>query len=83
MLQINPIGANQTELCANGMKVLFSYQTPVAAYIDGEYFRTDKHYSSTTTKHINKWLDVTQHDKINYKYQDFFDNLVKQFKIEV
>lgn len=78
MLQINPIGSNQTELSANGMHVLFSYQTPVAALINGQYYKTNKKWSATTTKHINKWVHLAVE-----KEQDFFDNLVKQFNIEL
>jgi hypothetical protein len=38
--------------------VLFSYSTPVAAYVSGRgWMRTATQYSKTTTKHINKWLD--------------------------
>lgn len=78
MLQIKPIGSNQTELSANGMQVLFSYQTPVAAWINGQYYKTNKKWSNTTTKHINMWVHLAVE-----KDQDFFDNLVKQFNIEV
>ena len=35
---------------------MFSYQTPVAGYDDKGAFRTKAWYSSTTTKHINKYL---------------------------
>ena len=50
----------------NGTEILFSYSTPVAGYyrgeannavLDHEYFKTDEWYSSTTTRHINKYLD--------------------------
>ena len=48
-----------TELSlTNGTDVLFSYETPVAAFIEGEgYVRTATKYSVTTSRHINKWLD--------------------------
>ena len=78
MLHLSNIGSNQTELTANGVKVLFSYQTPVAAWINGEYFKTDKKYSKTTTKHINNWVHLAIE-----KPEDFFDNLVKQFKLDI
>ena len=78
MLQIKPIGINLTELSAEGMQVLFSYQTPVAAWINGQYYKTNKKWSNTTTRHINKWVHLA-----GEKDQDFFDNLAKQFNIEV
>jgi len=51
-------GNNRTELqYENGTCVFFSYQTPVAGYTPSEsYVKTDKWYSSTTTRHVNKWL---------------------------
>ena len=55
---IQQIGSNQTELMlADGTKILISYATPVAARIPGRgWVRTAHKWSSTTTKHINKWL---------------------------
>lgn len=57
-MKLIPLGSNQTVLeYKSGAQVLFSYKTPVAAYIPGEgYFRTKHYWSSTTSKHINKWL---------------------------
>lgn len=57
-MKLNPVGPNQTEVeLASGVTVFFSYKTPVAAHIPGRgYVRTDKHYSQTTTRHINQWL---------------------------
>lgn len=44
---------------ADGTEVLFSYATPVAALVPGRgWMRTEKFYSITTSKHINKWLEV-------------------------
>ena len=50
----NPTGEDDSY----GVQVLFSYETPVAGRTGyGEYVRTSKKYSPTTTKHINQWLD--------------------------
>jgi hypothetical protein len=53
-------GANRTVLSftRNGVphEILFSYSTPVAGRIGTEYFRTDTHYSATTSKHITQYL---------------------------
>jgi len=56
-MTIKPIGSNQTELqLDNGNKVLFSYETPVAAYTETlGYIKTTQKYSATTTKHVNNW----------------------------
>jgi hypothetical protein len=57
MIKLNPIGANQRELQIGDTMILFSYKTPVAAWVSGRgWLRTDTKYSKTTTKHINSWL---------------------------
>lgn len=57
-MKLKPLGANRTELTLpTGAVVFFSYQTPVAAQrAGGGFIRTDKHYSVTTSRHINQWL---------------------------
>lgn len=52
------LGPNQTQIAkADGTRVLFSYSTPVAAYLPGRgYIRTATTYSKTTSKHISLWL---------------------------
>jgi phenylalanine-4-hydroxylase len=58
-MNIKPIGSNMTELQVNGHRILFSYETPVAAWDNDsrDWVRTDKFWSVTTSRHINKWLD--------------------------
>ena len=57
-MNIRNIASNMTQLdLADGTSVLFSYSTPVAAVTDNGYYRTSTKYGSTTTRHINKWLD--------------------------
>jgi hypothetical protein len=71
-MKIKPIANNMTELTTeNGTSVLFSYKTPVAGWDDIGAFRTAKHYSPTTTRHIDKYLGgkdmgrVVEQDYIN------------------
>lgn len=71
-MKLNPIGSNQNEVEVNGMRVLFSYSTPVAARIEDKVFRTDKKWSVTTSKHINQWLDG---QTAEVRPQSFFDAL--------
>lgn len=69
-MKIKPVGSNQTEVeKKDGITVLYSYQTPVAAFVPGKGgLCTTKKYSKTTSKHINsaisRWsctrLDVDQ-----------------------
>jgi len=57
-MKLTPIGTNVTELeLENGITVLFSYRTPVAAFVPGlGVIRTEEKFSQTTTKHTNKWI---------------------------
>tara|TARA_B100000902_G_C26866100_1_gene695403 strand:- start:184 stop:414 length:231 start_codon:yes stop_codon:yes gene_type:complete len=74
-MKLTPIAANQTEVSFNnGTQVFFSYKTPVAAYLPEKgYVRTEKFWSVTTSRHINKWLNgVTNVDQID---QSVLDNL--------
>jgi hypothetical protein len=74
-MKINQIKANQTEIIINSGKIVFcSYNTPVAACVDGTYYRTSKKWSNTTSKHVNSWLDGV---KAEEKEQSFFDDLLK------
>ena len=55
-MQLTPIASNMTEVETKDARILFSYRTPVAAYIFGEGFvKTEKYWSVTTSRHINKW----------------------------
>ena len=73
-MQLNPIGSNMTEVETSEARILFSYRTPVAAYVFGEGFvKTDKFWSVTTSRHINKWLDGGTANKVA---QTYLDNLV-------
>ena len=81
-MKLKPIGSNMTELniktdqgfvCHSDVSILFSYETPLAGYDSNGAFRTDKHYSSTTTRHINKYLGKGTGRLVS---QEFINNLV-------
>ena len=61
-MKITETGSNYTVVEINDkLEILFSYKTPVAGYQRGigviaGYFKTDKKWSVTTSKHINKYL---------------------------
>ena len=56
-MKLKNIGSNQTQIVVNDVTILFSYNTPVAAQMaNGDLIRTNKRWSSTTSKHINAWL---------------------------
>lgn len=73
-MKLNNLGSNQTEIVkGNGLVVLYSYNTPVAALLpSGRYVRTSTKYSNTTSKHINKWLAGINAEEVD---QSFIDNL--------
>ncbi len=73
-MKLKKVGSNMTEISAGDMTVLFSYDTPVACNIAGDgWYRTEKKWSKTTSRHINKWLNgITAAEKP----QEFFDKLM-------
>jgi len=74
-MHLNPIRQNVNELNVHdGLTVLFSYKTPVAAIVDSMRYRTSYKWSKTTTRHINQWLNGGHAQE---KPQEFFDGLVK------
>lgn len=73
-MKVTNIGSYKTEVQkSNGDLILVSYSTPVAALIDGQYYRTSTRWSVTTSKHINQWIGGA--DAIE-KEQLFFDTLI-------
>lgn len=73
-MKIKPLGANQTEVSVGNKKIFVSYQTPVAAFVNGKAYRSAKKWSQTTSRHINQWLDGIDAEE---KEQEFFDSLLK------
>ena len=78
-MQLVPLASNMTEVETDLGRVLFSYRTPVAAYVYGEdgfgggFVRTEKWWSVTTSRHINKWTDNCTVREVS---QTFLDKLV-------
>ena len=59
----------------NGVQVLFSYETPVAARL-GRHgnVKTKTKWSRTTSKHINLWLEG---EEVREVEQDVLDSMPK------
>lgn len=73
-MKLYPIAQNVNEVETEKARVLFSYKTPVAAFVFGQgYIRTSKKWSVTTSKHINKWLDGEKAQEVP---QETLDTLV-------
>ena len=88
-MRIIRLGSNQVEIrlpnarietphmVAQGACVLVSYETPVAARIEGGlFYRTEKKFSRTTSRHITNWLSENNCKDYGIKPQSFFDNLL-------
>ena len=78
-MNLNPIKANQTEVeTKDGTTVFFSYKTPVAAHIPGKgYFKTEKYWSRTTSKHIGQFIARNGGSgAVTVKPQSFFDSMI-------
>lgn len=73
-MRIVPIKPNVTLLVIHNTEILFSYQTPVAACINGVFYKTSMAHSVTTSKHINQWLGKVD---FTLKPQSFFNDLGK------
>ena len=73
-MQLTPIASNMTEVETSEERILFYYRTQVEAYVFGAGFvRTEKWFSVTTSRHINKWLDGGTAKEVS---QTYLDNLV-------
>ena len=71
LMQLTPIASNMTEVETSEARILFSYRTPVAAYVFGEGFvKTEKWWSVTTSRHINKWIDGGTAKEVAQTYLD-------------
>jgi len=84
-MKLTPLASNMTEVKIGNKRVLFSYQTPVATKeLTGSgmtYYKTNKFWSATTTRHINKWLPKPQNEfGVTEENQEYFDNLLNEVK---
>ena len=78
-MKLNPLGSNRNEVEFGDVTILFSYKTPVACHVAGEgFYRTDKQWSRTTSKHIGQWLRANGSGNATIKPQAYFDNLATQ-----
>ena len=76
-MKLFPIATNQTEVETADARIFFSYRTPVAAYVFGRGFvRSQEFFSTTTSRHINKWIGVdSKTDTTERVSQDYLNSL--------
>lgn len=76
-MKVQQIASNMTEITTGDKTILVSYSTPVACHITGEgYYSTDQKWSSTTSRHISKWLHLHGAHECDKRPQSFFDKLI-------
>lgn len=77
-MRLKPLGSNQNELTLNNTtKILFSYETPVAAWTARHGFmQTTVYYSKTTARHITAWMQYHRAAPIAYVPQSCIDTLL-------
>jgi hypothetical protein len=58
-VKLRPMGPNQTEVTVGDKVIFFSYETAVGAILGPATLPiiTEKKWSNTTSRHINKWLE--------------------------
>ena len=72
--------ANATEIhFKNGNIFFFSYDTPVAARIDSQYYKTSQYHSAITSRHVNRFLHGDTVNAIE-KPQYFFDEEIERIQ---
>ena len=80
MKKLTPLASNMTEVYTNnGEYILFSYSTPVAGQDKEGFFKTDRWYSTTTTRHINKYFNLewqTDPETAREVPQEYINSLV-------
>ena len=74
-MKLRQVKSNVTELTIGETTIMFSYQTPVAGYDDQGAFRTDQHYSVTTSRQINQYLGGKEVGRI--VPQEYINSLVE------
>ena len=73
-MKIKRLGASKTLLALpSGSEIFYSYDTPVAAQVSGELFRTKEYYSRTTSKHISQYLNGRNAEEVE---QSFINQIV-------
>ena len=83
-MKLHSFATNRTLLTFDdGTEVFFSYETPVAGYSTKlGYVKTNKWYSSTTTRHINKYIYDSHLDTLTFECtevdQSVINNLIRE-----
>ncbi len=86
-MNLTPIKANMTELriLRNNevVRILFSYQTPVALQSQSlGLMKTSQKWSRTTSKHITQWINEMHGGMVPREMgQEYFDTFMNDLKV--
>ena len=78
-MKLTNLGSNQNEVTIGSTKILFSYNTPVAALnLTPEFhaahgagmIKTSRKWSKTTSRHINTWCGTTDVKEVDQAVLD-------------
>ena len=57
-MKLERLGTSKSLLTlSSGSEIFYSYNTPVAAKVSGELYKTKEYFSRTTSKHITQYLN--------------------------
>ena len=57
-MKLERLGASKSLLTlSSGSEIFYSYNTPVACKVSGEFYKTKEYFSRTTSKHITQYLN--------------------------
>ena len=77
MLKLKCHKANMTEVIIGKISFLFSYETPVAAHVEGKgFYRTSECHSNTTQRHINAWFAKEGASTWKEQPQEWFNGFI-------
>ena len=73
-MKLERLGTSKSLLTlSSGSEIFYSYNTPVAAKVSGEFYKTKEYYSKTTCKHITQYLNGRKAEAVP---QSMIDQLV-------
>lgn len=74
-MKLSQLGSNMVEIeTPTNIKILFSYETPVAYIENGKGYKTKTFHSRTTSKHINKFFDGLNSGGFIIEKPEYVDN---------
>ena len=68
-MKLERLGTSKSLLTlSSGSEIFYSYNTPVAAKVSGDLYRTKEYYSRTTSKHISQYLNGRNAEEVEQSF---------------